>query len=437
MSPTNPSHGTNQIDLVQALKSIPPYLPVPLSASTASSTRPPSPAEIEYWQHGRLAGVVFQHDLAEQLVEKALTIVRDATPKVDPANTEHAQWLARINPANTCSLMSPVINSEMDTRDWVMAGLFHPALAVLRLCCGKGLRITHDPRTDMPYLASSPVVKGMPIPDQKLFEKIPERREFEQAKTVQTFELKTENTLDIRKFSQLLTHRYRPGKDKSRSPLAIPFVWPEDESTTTDKLTRVIIQVYVQMFRNGVRQGILTSFNSTIFLYLNLETRILHMSDVYNFQQDHTLAAVFAWFLSSFKKEIQAALHVVEPDMACIFEYDAQRRQVHQKRAGADADFCDRFIYELNQPRPEDPQDRAKTRATTEKQNKYDERVKKADTYKAKGEEVLSDSSSVATPRPATRSMSRVDTGDHKTPRATRNMVRAALQSAANEDSDD
>ncbi|KAF8058191.1 hypothetical protein FPV67DRAFT_1455377 [Lyophyllum atratum] len=447
MSPTISPRDSNQIDLVEALNSTPPYFPVPLSATTASSTRGPSLQEIQYWPRERLAGIVFQPFLADQLVEQAILIADDT--KVDPANIEHAQWLARINPANNCSLLSPVINSEQDTRDWVMAGLLYPALAVLRLCCGEALCITRDPRTDMPYLASSQVVPEMPIPDQKLFEKIPKNREFGAAKTVQTFEFKTDNALDIQKFSDLLTSRSQLEFDTvPESPLAIPFVWPDDESTV-DKLTRMIIQVYSQMWKNRAQQGILTSFRSTLFFYLNLKTRILHISKVYDFQIDPTLGVVFAWFLSTFDEEIRAELHLVEPDMTCIQEF-ADTAVKSRRGTGAQTQFCDDFLRELKKPRPADPRNRPKTRAITEGQKKHDERTKKAFNDKAKGEKATPDSSSVATPRPATRSMSRVDTEDQETPRAARrpatsrqtmaigtSRFSAALKSALDENSDD
>ncbi|KAJ7204688.1 hypothetical protein GGX14DRAFT_398040 [Mycena pura] len=185
---------------------------------------------------------------------------------LNPAIKEQRDWMLKVHPAVTSSLLPTVIHSEKDTEDWVLNVIWRPAAAAL--CVGEA-RTYKNKIGAFPNMTScSGGGAGAAIPDAMLWSSETVYDALLEIKTHAAF-IDTTSSSDSKTFDHLWTWPDMP------PGYGIRFVWGETGETGGDKADKMIAQVWVQMVKHNINYAALTNYNSVIFFIRRDQTLYL------------------------------------------------------------------------------------------------------------------------------------------------------------------
>lgn len=293
-----------------------PDCPAMRSATTSSTTRRPTKTERTQSSNKQLQWVVYDEDMADRVVGEALKIAEKVN--IDEQDEKlRTKWRGRVYPEHTATLLPDVINSEQDAREWIHQVLVQPALGCLRA--------THHgdiSGIDLKELivASSPAEKHKVIADGLFYtNRVADKR-------VLCLEYKTSNSLlpDQFLFRQADLH-YSERRQGIRGKQALRFFWPGRKASRLAHDTKILVQVWSEMMDNDVRHCILSSYQTTFFLYRPADmSNTLFVSKNYQVeagQRPGVMGLIYSWMLSSLG-EIDIKLPPVDSDwMQALGDY--------------------------------------------------------------------------------------------------------------------
>lgn len=222
--------------------------------------------------------------------------------KMDGKDWEHSYWLAHVNPLCTRHSLPPIINSEEDARDWINRVLLLPAISIVCACRQQGIGFAPAPNCSS-YIASA--VGGNTIPDAVVIDRVRSKRISRLC-----IKMKTKNAMTAKTFSKL------QNLDTSEG-LVILFSWPTSDRRNKKQAKIIVqvnrplnqpltcthhnlVQIYSQMHTHKISFRTLSSYESTIFLYLTKD-KYLYMSKQYGLNNSPLVATV-AWMLLALGK---------------------------------------------------------------------------------------------------------------------------------------
>ncbi|EPQ50078.1 hypothetical protein GLOTRDRAFT_134276 [Gloeophyllum trabeum ATCC 11539] len=256
-----------------------PDLPEMRSAKTSSSTKGPTDAQRTMLERKQLRWVIYDEDLAERVAQKADAIA--AKVEIDERDdTLRTSWRGRVYPPHTSTLLTRMVNSEEDAREWIHQVLVHPALACVRATRGNGIGGIVGEQL---YIASSPAEEAKAIADGLFYT----------------------DRFSKKRFDKIQKNPYiADGALSNAGKRAARFLWPGPDAERIHHDTKLLVQVWTEMLDNNVQHAVLTSYETTLFFYRPLEDlNTLFMSKSYRIeagmQNDPTLRAIYAWMLSA------------------------------------------------------------------------------------------------------------------------------------------
>ncbi|KAF5378776.1 hypothetical protein D9615_006894 [Tricholomella constricta] len=233
--------------------------------------------EVGYPDAERLVGIVYNEELAVPSCSYILAETEKLL-KFKSTNTSHQKWMKFLRMKSRPTGLPPVINSEADIRPWIQQVSVKPALAVIRAAFQREeIQIPEDIKARGPYTASSWGTQDMPIPDEILFSDVPTGDNFwgsQSTFAAALFEYKTMMAMKESDVKKLVSYA------KTYAELMVlPFIWPSSKTDCKlDSRSKIIAQVYCQLWRSNVDFMVLSSYQLSLFLYLDRPSRILHIS---------------------------------------------------------------------------------------------------------------------------------------------------------------
>ncbi|KZT27972.1 hypothetical protein NEOLEDRAFT_1129867 [Neolentinus lepideus HHB14362 ss-1] len=302
-----------------------PGLPRMRTENVAASSRGPSNDDFLRPVKRRLAWLVYDEGLVDRLVPLAVDQIQRA--HLNPLDElAYSGWPGNVHPKQTHTYLTPVINSEHDSREWIQRVIVLPAVACIRAVYGSA--------SQGPYVASSPSAKHRAISDGLLYKNDSEEN------CVLSLEYKTHNALRANTLQALYVREPHLEDQGGNGVRAIRFVWPEEHSDRIEKSTKVLVQVWGEMVDHDVKHAVLSSLQLTIFFYrTGKDDGTLYYSRMYNYLFDRALLVTYTWM-------VQALGHLrVQPDLPDV---DPHWKELLGQPLASEQGFCGVDIESVN-----------------------------------------------------------------------------------------
>ncbi|TFY83792.1 hypothetical protein EWM64_g211 [Hericium alpestre] len=271
-----------------------PHMPAPPSVyakSRLKGTKGSNKRERNLPRSQTLQRIVYVPNLVEQLRDPVVDLLK--TVPVDLSDPAHVEFIQRVHPAYTSRDLPPIVYSEHDSEDWVMAVLCRPILATLQALAGGQIPSTSLVRN--PFLASAPGGADRVIADGRFVS----GGQYPKEKVRGCLEIKASPVipLDNSPLERLQTEHVKGGSIVKGS--AVKFNWPKTDSSS--KATKIIMQLWAQSIVEDTRFCILSSYDSTTFVYRGDDDRTFYASPAYTTWEAPMLWVV-CWMLLAFEK---------------------------------------------------------------------------------------------------------------------------------------
>ncbi|KAF8916367.1 hypothetical protein CPB85DRAFT_1432056 [Mucidula mucida] len=236
-------------------------LPKMVSSVVASTTRSPTVAEVNYAASQQLHAVCYDPTFWDRLVT---ALDQDETwiaaAKQDLRDPQVRAWAHSIDPRTTHCALGSTLYSEEDAADHSVARFLHPATKIIQAMAHcKGVE---EPSQPTMLITSVSATKSQSTPDRvfRLFDLI---KAINEIKAI--IEFKTPNSLDEEDFA-VLFRCFQRMQAELHQIFPIPYVWMDDQRSLTQKLDKILCQLWCEMQSFDVSYGLLSSFLSNLIV---------------------------------------------------------------------------------------------------------------------------------------------------------------------------